>query len=131
MSLQHIQPDGVYDSRQFFTQVVAATPRRLVFVSGQVGWDEDGIVVSDEFATQVEQAFANLRAALAAAGAGPEQVAKITSFVVDHSEDKLTPLRTEVEKLFGDVKPASTLLGVERLARPGLLFEIEAIAVVP
>ncbi len=72
MTLEHIQPEGIFDSRQFFTQVVTATPGRIVFISGQVGWDTGGKVVSSDFATQVQKAFANLRLALAGAGAGPE-----------------------------------------------------------
>ncbi len=131
MTLEHIQPEGIFDSRQFFTQVVTTTPGRVVFISGQVGWDEEGRVVSSEYGPQVQKAFANLRLALAGAGAGPEHVAKITSFIVDHDETKLEPFRTEVGRLFGDRLPASTLLGVERLARDDLLFEVEAIAVVP
>ena len=131
MTLEHIQPEGIFDSRQFFTQVVTSTAGRIVFISGQVGWDTEGKVVSNDFAMQVQKAFANLRLALAGAGAGPEHVAKITSFIVDHDETKLEPFRTEVGRLFGDRLPASTLLGVDRLARDDLLFEIEAIAVVP
>ena len=131
MTLEHIQPEGIFDSRQFFTQVVTATPGRIVFISGQVGWDEEGRVVSSEYGPQVQKAFANLRLALAGAGAGPEHVAKITSFIVGHDETKLEPFRKEVSRLFGDRLPASTLLGVDRLARNDLLFEIEAIAVVP
>lgn len=131
MTLEHIQPEGVFDSRRLFTQVVTATPGRLVFVSGQVGWDVTGKVVSNEFEPQLAQAFANLSAALDAAGAGPEHVTKITSFIVDHDESKLESFRAQVTQLFGDPLPASTLLGVERLALDDLLFEIEAIAVVP
>ncbi len=131
MAFEHIQPEGIFDSRKFFTQVVTATPGRIVFISGQVGWDEEGKVVSTEYGPQVQKAFANLRLALAGAGAGPEHVAKITSFIVDYDETKLEPFRKEVGRLFGDRLPASTLLGVDRLARNDLLFEIEAIAVVP
>ena len=131
MTLEHIQPEGIFDSRRFFTQVVTATPGRIVFIAGQVGWDEEGNVVSTQYGPQVQKAFANLRLALAGAGAGPEHVAKITSFIVDHDETKLEPFRKEVGRLFGDRLPASTLLGVDRLARNDLLFEIEAIAVVP
>ncbi len=69
MTLEHIQPEGIFDSRQFFTQVVTATPGRIVFISGQVGWDEEGKVVSTEYGPQVQKAFANLRLALAGAGA--------------------------------------------------------------
>jgi enamine deaminase RidA (YjgF/YER057c/UK114 family) len=131
MTLEHIQPEGIFDSRRFFTQVVTATPGRIVFIAGQVGWDEEGNVVSTQYGPQVQKAFANLRLALAGAGAGPEHVTKITSFIVDHDETKLEPLRAEVGRLFGDRLPASTLLGVERLARDDLLFEVEAIAVIP
>ena len=62
-----------------------------MFISGQVGWDEQAKVVSNDFAAQVQKAFANLRLALAGAGAGPEHVTKVTSFIVVHDEAMLEP----------------------------------------
>lgn len=63
--------------------------------------------------------FANLGRALAAAGARPEQVAKITSFVVHHRPEYLPVIEEARLALFGHHKPADTLVGVEALARPG------------
>ena len=76
------------------------------------------------------QCFENLKAALAAAGAGFEHVVKVTNYFVDISH--LSILR-EVRDSYVNTKspPASTAVQIGQLAMPGLLFEIEAIAVVP
>jgi enamine deaminase RidA (YjgF/YER057c/UK114 family) len=74
--------------------------------------------------------FANVGRALAAAGAGPEQVAKITIYVVHHRPEYLPDISEARMAVFGDHKPADTVVGVEALAEPGYLIEVEAIAVV-
>lgn len=131
-TIEHIQPDGLNDPRQIYTHVVTTqTPGTVVFVSGQYGADEQGNLVSDEFEPQVRRALANLKLALAGAGAGPEHVTKVTHFIVDHDIGKLGTVRGEMDAVFGDTKPASTLLGVARLALDGMLYEIEATAVLP
>jgi enamine deaminase RidA (YjgF/YER057c/UK114 family) len=74
--------------------------------------------------------FANLGRALAAAGARPDQVTKMTIFVVGYQRDECLPTIEEGRvALFGDHKPADTLVGVEALS-PGYLIEVEAIAVI-
>lgn len=73
--------------------------------------------------------FANLGRALAAAGARPEQVPRITIFVVHHRREYLSAIEEGRVALFGDHKPADTLVGVEALSRPEYLIEVEAIAV--
>ncbi len=78
----------------------------------------------------MRQAFTNLAAALSAAGATPEHVVKLTVFIVDHDQSKLGPLMEATTGLFGSGLPAQTLVPVPRLALDGMLFEIEAIAVV-
>jgi enamine deaminase RidA (YjgF/YER057c/UK114 family) len=85
--------------------------------------------LSPDFAVQVEQAYANLRAALEGVGAKPDQVAKLTIFVVDHDMSKLEVLTQAVKKMFGTALPAQTLVPVPRLAVDGMLFEVEAVAV--
>ncbi len=74
--------------------------------------------------------FANLGHALAAGGARPEQVTKITIFVVHHRPEYLPAIEEARVTLFGDHKPADTLVGVEALARPEYLIEVDAIAVI-
>lgn len=84
-----------------------------------------------DFAAQLKQAFANLRTALTAVGAIPEQVVKITILSVDHDAEKQCLISAERNALWqGERKPASTLIPVPRLAVKGLLFEIDAIVAI-
>jgi enamine deaminase RidA (YjgF/YER057c/UK114 family) len=101
-----------------------------VFVSGQVAEDAGGTLVGPgDFAAQARQAFANVGRALAAAGASPEQVARITICVVAYRPECLPAIREARTAVFGEHKPADTLLGVEALAEPEYLIEVDAIAV--
>jgi enamine deaminase RidA (YjgF/YER057c/UK114 family) len=129
MTLEGINPENL-PTPETYTQVVAATGRRLVFVAGQEPEDSHGNVVGlGDLATQARQVFANLGRALAAAGARPDQVAKITIFVVGHRPEYLPLIEDARVSLFGDHKPVDTLVGVETLARPEYLIEVDAIAV--
>ncbi len=77
------------------------------------------------------QAFENLKAALEAVGAGFEHLVKINNYLVD-IERNITTFRDGARPLSGPpALPASTAVGVPALARPGALFEIEAVAVLP
>jgi enamine deaminase RidA (YjgF/YER057c/UK114 family) len=129
MVLELINPDDL-PTPESYTQVVVASGSRLVFVAGQVADDAEGnLVARGDLAGQARRAFANLGRALAAAGARPDQVARITIYVVGHRPEYL-PLISEARiAVFGDHKPADTLLGVETLAEPGYLIEVDAIAV--
>jgi enamine deaminase RidA (YjgF/YER057c/UK114 family) len=110
--------------------VIVATGRRLVFIAGQVADDEAGrLVGGGNLAAQAGRAFANVGRCLAAAGARPEQVTKITIYVVHHRPEYLTDISKAREAVFGDHKPTDTLVGVETLAEPGYLIEVDAIAV--
>ena len=80
-------------------------------------------------AAQARQVFANLGRALAACDARPGQVAKITIYVVRHRPEYLPAIDEARKALFGDHKPADTV-GVETLARPQYLIEVDAIAVI-
>lgn len=131
--LRLINPDGLYDPAPNGYSHVAliASTARLVYVAGQGGETATGALSAD-FRAQVRQAFRNLCTALAAAGAGPRDVAKLTALVVDHSEERLHVFGAELAESFGEgPKPACTLIPVPRLALDGMLFEIEAVAVLP
>ncbi len=82
-----------------------------------------------DFAAQVTQAYANLGGILDALGARPEHVLKLTVFVVDHDMSKLGVLTEQVTSMFGAALPAQTLVPVPKLAVDGMLFEVEATAV--
>lgn len=78
---------------------------------------------------QAHQVFDNLGVALAAVGARPAQVAKISIFVVHYRPEALPVIEEAKRSLFGDVMPADTVVGVEALAKSDYLIEVEAIAV--
>jgi enamine deaminase RidA (YjgF/YER057c/UK114 family) len=129
MTLELINPEELprHDS---YTQVIAATGSRLVFVAGQVAENAQGNLVGPgDLAVQARQAFANVGRALAAAGARPDQVPKITIYVVHHRPEFVPDISEARIAVFGDHKPADALVGVEALAE-GYLIEVEAIAVV-
>lgn len=128
MTLELINPEEL-PTHQSYTQVIAATGGRLIFVAGQVADDAQGNLVGPgDLAAQARQAFANVGRALAAAEAGPEQVTKITIYVVRHRPEYLADISDARSAVFGHHKPADTLVGVETLAEPGYLIEVEAIA---
>jgi enamine deaminase RidA (YjgF/YER057c/UK114 family) len=130
MTLEPINPDDLH-TPQSYTHVIAATGSRLLFVAGQAADDVQGrLVGAGDLAAQARQAFANLGRALAAAGARPQQVTKITIYVVDHRAEYLPIIEEARIAVFGDHKPADTLVGIATLAEPGYLIEVEAIAVI-
>ena len=129
-NLTIVNPAGLYDPAPngYSHAVVADRVSRLAYIAGQGGEDADGTLVPD-FAGQVAQAYANLRRALAAVGAKPDRVAKITVYVVDYDPAMLAVLTENVTATFGRALPAQTLVPVPRLALDGMLFEVDAVAV--
>jgi reactive intermediate/imine deaminase len=110
-----------------FTDAVRAG--NLLFVSGFVPVDGEGrLVGGDDVVAQVRQVFANLGAVLAAAGATFADVVKVTVYLTDITDRaRINPVRQEI---FGDTRPASTLVEVSALVVPGAKVEIDAVALV-
>lgn len=125
-----VNPPKLSDPTPHGYSMAVITPRqaRVAYISGQGGHDSTGSL-SPDFAVQVKQAYANLGAALEGVGARPDQVAKLTTYVVDHDMSKLEVLTVSVKDMFGKTLPAQTLVPVPRLAVDGMLFEVEAVAV--
>ena len=116
-----------------WTHVVTATGGKTVYVSGQVGVNERGEVVGPgDLRAQTEQAFENVRRALAAVGATFRDVVKTTLYVVDLKPEHVPVIR-EVRGRYvtAEQPPASTLVGVSALVGADWLIEIEAVAVLP
>ncbi len=123
-------PPGLYDpAPNGYSHVASIAPgARWVLVAGQGGETADGRLAPG-FRDQVRQAFANLVIALAAADAGPGDVANLTVLVVDHDHARLAIFGEELAAVFGPGhRPACTLIPVPRLALDGMLFEVAAIA---
>ncbi|MES5818615.1 Rid family hydrolase [Streptomyces sp. RG80] len=124
-------PPALHDPTSFGYSHAVSAPGELVFVAGQYASDATGAPVPGDFAAQVELAFDRLGAALAGAGLGFEHVVRLGTFVVDHDLAKLETLGKALHTRFGDRLPAQTLSGVAALALPGMLFEVDAVAVRP
>jgi enamine deaminase RidA (YjgF/YER057c/UK114 family) len=115
-----------------WTHVVCSRGGKTIHVSGQVGVDGDGKIVGPgDLKAQTEQAFRNIRLALAAAGASFKDVVKTSIFVVGLKAEHV-PIIREVRGRYVSAEhpPASTLVGVSALVGPEWLIEIEATAVV-
>ncbi|MGV9736628.1 RidA family protein [Rhodococcus aetherivorans] len=117
-----------------YRQVSVATGSKLVFVAGQVAWDADGNTIgAGDLATQVEQSYLNVGAALAAVGATFADVTKLTVYVVDWTPDKMSGFVDGVARAATKlgVTPVApgTLIGVAALSSPEHLVEVEATAV--
>jgi reactive intermediate/imine deaminase len=123
---EEIRVPGQSEPISHYTDAVRAGD--LVFVSGVVPVDGDGNVVGgDDVAAQARQVFENMGAVLAAAGCTFADVVKVTIFLTDVDDrSKINPVRQEV---FGQTRPASTLVEISRLAIPGAKIEVEAVAV--
>jgi reactive intermediate/imine deaminase len=99
----------------------------LLFISGVAPLDETlDLVGGDDVVAQARQVFANMAKVLKAAGAGFDDVLKVTVYLTDvNDRARINPVRQE---FFGAARPASTLIGVTALALPGMKIEVEAIA---
>ena len=130
MSHEILQPEGWARPRGY-ANGVAATGRQI-FVSGQIGWDAEQRIVSDDFAAQTRQALANIVDVLACAGAGPRHLVRLTWYVTSRDEynASLTAIGTSYRELCGRNFPAMSVVVVAALLEPRAKVEIEATAVV-
>ncbi|MFB6894740.1 RidA family protein [Kitasatospora sp. NPDC056327] len=124
-------PPDLHDPTPFGYSHAVSAPGETVYLAGQYSSDATGQVVAGDFAAQVGLSLENLRRALAGVGLGFENVVRLGSFVKDHDPEKLEVLNGAVRTAFGDRLPVQTLSGVATLALPGMLVEIDAIAVRP
>jgi enamine deaminase RidA (YjgF/YER057c/UK114 family) len=130
MTFESINPEEI-EPPLTYSHVVIATGTRMVFIAGQVAGDKEGNVVGHgDMTAQAHQVFANIGHALAAAGARPDQVTKLTIFVANYKREHLAHIEQGRVALFGDHKPTDTLVGVAALSRPEYLLEVDAVAVV-
>ena len=106
---------------------------RLLFIAGQIGWDAQQRLVSDDFGEQTTQVLQNIAAVLGAAGAQPSHVVRMTWYVTDkHAYLNASEVVGQAYcAVFGKHYPAMTLVEVADLLEEGALVEIEATAVVP
>ena len=126
-NIERINPEGMTQPTAYSHLVKYDN---LMFIAGQVAVDGDGNVVGvGDMAAQFRQVLENLKTVLASEGADFSNVVKINIFTTD--VDRLRDSMAVRSEYFGDHAPASTLVQIDRLARPVFLLEIEAIAIAP
>ena len=127
--LKRFNPPGLPPATAFYSHCVQIPAQQpLLFVSGQVGVDANGILAPD-FAGQIRQAWRNISACLAAGGASLEDLVQVRSYLVDGQDVDVFQL---VRREFMSAQPASsTVLFVPRLMNPAFLFEVEVVAALP
>jgi enamine deaminase RidA (YjgF/YER057c/UK114 family) len=114
-----------------YSHVVEVTgPGRTVYLAGQLGIDKSGRMGATA-REQMEIAFQNVKAALDSVGASFSDIVKLNNYIVDIGAN-IAHFREVRDKFVNtSAPPASTAVGVPELARPGALFEVEAIVVLP
>lgn len=128
MSVELINPEGLYEN-PVYSQVAVGRGSRILFISGQVGYDAEGSLAGEDVVAQAEQAFRNIVTVVESQGGSVADIAKVTIFVVGHRPELAPSILGGRNASFGEHRPASTFLGVEKLIRPELLVEVEAVAV--
>src|SRR5215467_7080526 len=132
MRKECINPNNLFPSlSNGFSQIVVASGKRMVFISGQTAWDErKNILGGDSVLQQARQAFRNVEKAMQAAGGTLKDVVALRIYVVDYQAECGTAVGTALRECFSSENPpASTWIGVSALADPEFLIEIEATAV--
>ena len=132
MPKEYINPDSLFPSLPHgFSQMVIATGKKMVFISGQTAWDaRKNIVGGHSVLEQARQAFRNLETVMEAAGGTLKDIVALRIYVVDYQAESGTAVGIALREFFSpENPPASTWIGVSALAVPEFLIEIEATAV--
>jgi reactive intermediate/imine deaminase len=121
-----IDPGWAWDDRVPLAQ--AQQVGNTIYVSGQIAYSPEGKLVGEgDIKAQTRQVFQNIKDILAAAGAGMNDIIKINTYITDQS--KFMEMLEVRKEIFANNPPASTAVVVAGLAFPGLLIEVEAIAI--
>ena len=105
----------------------------LVFVSGQVGWDDQQRIAGDDLPRQTKAALSNVVAVVAAAGGKPIDIVRMTWYVVDKRDyiARRSAIGEAYRAVMGSHYPSMSVVEVSGLVEEGALVEIEATAVLP
>ena len=132
MPKEYLNPDSLFPSVQHrFSQVVVASGRKMVFISGQTAWDaQKKIVGGNSLPEQARQALRNVQAAIEAAGGSLKDIVFLRIYIVNYQAENAEAISIALREFFSSAnQPASSWIGVSALAVPEFLIEIEGTAV--
>lgn len=131
MSRRAINPASMYPSVHFgFSHAVEQQPGRTLHLAGQVAWNANGeLIGAGDVLAQTRQVLSNLKTVLNAAGATSADVVRLRTYVANHTPDNLAAICALISEFYDGAEPAAnTFIGVQALALPDFLIEIEATA---
>lgn len=133
MSLLPINPASLGAPSGYSNGMLGPVGGRLLFVAGQIAWNEQQTLVSDDFLDQLERALENVLTVVREAGGEAEDVASLTLYVTDKNQylDQLREVGVRYRGVMGRHFPAMALVEVTALLDPGALVEIQAQAILP
>jgi enamine deaminase RidA (YjgF/YER057c/UK114 family) len=131
MSFRFINPASLGSPRGYSNGVLAESGDRLLFIAGQIGWDEQQRIVSADFVEQFDRALSNVIAVVTEAGGHPDEIARLLIYVTDKSEyrSRTREIGERYRARMGQHFPAMALIEVKGLLEDDAKVEIEAIAV--
>ena len=130
MSFKVVNPVSLGSPKGYSNGLLTDSPGRLLFVSGQVGWNKDQQIVSNDFVEQFDRALANLLTVVAEAGGAPADVARLVIYVTDISEYRAQTkgVGDRYRARMGKHFPAMVLVEVKSLLDDAAKVEIEGVA---
>ncbi len=132
MSFKRINPESLGQPIGYTNGLLTTREFRLLFIAGQVGWDERQQIVSTDFVEQFDHALRNLLRVVSEAGGAPDGVARLVIYVTDKEEYRAR--RREIGERWraqmGGHYPTMTLVEVKGLLEDAAKVEIEGIAVI-
>ena len=131
MSFTFIDPESLGAPRGYSNGVLADSGGRLLFISGQIGWDQQQEIVSDDLVEQFDRALANVIAVVNEAGGRPDQIARLIIYVTDKNEyrDRMEGIGERYRGRMGKHFPSMVLVEVNSLLEDRAKIEIEGTAV--
>jgi enamine deaminase RidA (YjgF/YER057c/UK114 family) len=131
MSFNFINPKSLGAPRGYSNGVLTETGGRLLFIAGQVAWDEQQQIVSADLVDQFDRALANVITVVTEAGGKPEQIARLIIYVTDKNEYRaqMKEIGERYRTRMGKHFPAIVLVEVAGLLEDRAQIEIEAVAV--
>lgn len=132
MTFELVNPESLGTPRGFSNGVLAPSNGRLLFIAGQIAWDEQQAFVSADFVDQFDRALANLISVVTEAGGTPQQIARLVIYVTDKNEygERTREIGERWRTRMGRHYPAMTLVEVKSLLEDDAKVEIEGIAVI-
>jgi|SRR5215510_4033118 len=131
MTFTFINPESLGAPRGYSNGVLTEAGGRLLFIAGQVAWNEQQQIVSDDLVEQFDRALANVIAVVTEAGSTPDQIARLIIYVTDKNEYKqhMKEIGGRYRARMGKHFPAMVLVEVKSLLDDGAKLEIEGIAI--